>query len=244
MKAGQLREMIEVIVREELQKQLPGLIAATLAEGFLKKVVAEAMGSRPVAKPVSRRPSLAETLEPADSFQEELDMRNEEDEPPQPLRNVDKAIYQKSPLIHDKQKNEVVQRLVKGNSALASIFEGVKPIDDPTTPPAAIELVPDKMVEMYAAHADKMAEMAGIAGPVQNRGPIPLTEAQEMRRLERQRAALDRPANGGSRPQPRPVVTEQRTVRVMPELPKVLAQSNDGTMFDPFAPISAKDFVD
>jgi hypothetical protein len=116
----ELRGAIRMIIKEEVKKVLPGLIAEALAEKYLKKVMAEvAMGAvQPVSRPkaghvVKDRPTnLHELMQGDDEWEEEV---------PEAMSNDHQGIYHQNPMVRGKggPKNEAVRR-----QALSMVYDG------------------------------------------------------------------------------------------------------------------------
>lgn len=147
--AKALGKIIGMVVREELKRQLPGLIEKHLTERYIRKVVAE-------------RSNLADHLS------------GEEDEVPEPLVNDHEGIYNRNPLVKGgepdeeedehpirKRSNEVVSKLMGQNNPMAFLYEGVEPLSkDPTAGlPNKGRGVP---IEKMGLDAEKMRQLAGM----------------------------------------------------------------------------------
>lgn len=142
-----IKMMVQETIREEVKKVLPGLVAEALAERYLKKVMAEVV--RPVSK---KNPSNLRELMQGDNEEDW------EEEVPEALENDHQGIYHQSPLVRGKggsknesvrremlakvygedpesalrdpreQREEAVSRIAQGNSELAAMFEGTRPV--------------------------------------------------------------------------------------------------------------------
>jgi hypothetical protein len=98
MKASELREMIRRVVKEEVARQLPGV----LSEMYLRKMISENVGQVSSQRNTRVSNSLVE-----DDF--------DDDEIPEPMQNSDEGIYQQSVLF-------------KEDNPFRDLYEGVSPI--------------------------------------------------------------------------------------------------------------------
>jgi hypothetical protein len=115
-----LFKIIREVVKDEIRKSLPEIVRAHLTESYLKKMVLEN----------TKDTRMSEVLDP-----EEL-----EEETPEPLRNDNEGIYNKSPLLKNtNESRSVVSRLVRKNSLtseenpLSFLYEGLEPIPEGST---------------------------------------------------------------------------------------------------------------
>jgi hypothetical protein len=198
-----LVKMVRFVVREELKKELPRMVESVLAEQFIKKVVAERSGAS--KRRATNGPSLSEALG------DELTPEDEENQIPEPLRNVHKGIYHKSPLMHNDEDEEPLQAEFRSpladksaNPSMAYLYENLRPISEDEGR-SAIPEVPLSAIQ--GMNPETMRAMAGIER-TEERGPIPLPPDAKMREIERRRKMLDEQVVNGGRsggtPRPRP----------------------------------------
>jgi hypothetical protein len=109
---NELRGAIRMIIKEEVTKILPSLIAEALAEKYLKKVMAEVAGAAiaPASRPRAGHISKGNPT----NLRELMQGDNEEDweeETPKAMANDHKGIYHQSPLVRGKQsQTEAIRR--------------------------------------------------------------------------------------------------------------------------------------
>lgn len=182
MKKSELRQMIHEIVAEEIRQILPGV----LSEMYLRSVAGDVL--REEGAP--RAPAPRTELPGADAGRRRLRDAIMGDEPPAPLDNPTRGIYEpKGP----PQRNEVVNKLIAGNE---HIYEGVQPIRSDSSVPGALA-VPNMPqfgeegipVDKIPGFSDRMKELMGASSSP--RTSIPLSPEAEERRLAEKRRKLD-----------------------------------------------------
>lgn len=118
----QFKNLVAAAVREEVSRQvgaiqqaLPGMIAESFSDRFLKKIVAESAASSP--SPARPAPSRQAARPARPNKLKELMMGDippdGSDEPPEPLENDDKGIYSQAPF-------------ARGNSGKQRANEGLR----------------------------------------------------------------------------------------------------------------------
>jgi len=125
----ELRGAIRMIIKEEVQKILPGMLAEALAERYLKKVMAEVASGQVQARPqpraghvVKSKPTNLRELMQGDAEVEDA----WEEETPKAMPNDHKGIYHQNPMVRGKggqAANESVRRRM-----LAAVYD-----EDPET---------------------------------------------------------------------------------------------------------------
>lgn len=200
LKPEQLGLLIRKIVEAEIRRQLPAIMESVLAEKFIRRLASESVRAVQAQQP-KRRLSLEQLNDAGDGLEEE--------EIPEPMRNSNKGIYHKSPLIHDdkldgdeddgvRRTNEVTSRIMARNRSqllsednpLADFYAGTNPIPTDAEAgrgPEISERVVEKMVDP--------SRMARLLGETEQRSaqraPIQETDNQKMRALELKRKQLD-----------------------------------------------------
>ena len=191
MKVGskELFEVVRQVVRDEIRKVLPEMVARHLTEQYIKKALAEQVVSAP-----SKRVLPKQEYHLPNNLREIIAGDPEEEEIPEPMSNDTQGIYEPAnPLI---KKNEAVAKLLSRNNPMAAIYEGLDPIEPEGSTAGQPSVDVRNMAKATGMDFEKMnAMMEGMERSAARKVAAPVsTEAQE-RELERKRKALEVPVN-------------------------------------------------
>lgn len=192
MKVGskELFEVVRQVVREEVRKVLPALVARHLSEAYIKKALTEANGA---GTPTANRQMPRQEYRLPGNLRELIQGNDEEDEEgtPQIQPNDHQGIYEPSnPMV--KHKSESVAKLLSRDNPMANIYEGLQPIEAEGST-AGMPSVPLKQVaQATGMDFSKMnALVEGLEGDARRKAK--LSDRDVERDLERKRKLLEIP---------------------------------------------------
>lgn len=189
--AKALFEVVREVVRDEVRKALPQMIAKHLSEVYIKKALAESLQVEEAPSRVTSKPQGHRTQARLPSNLREIIAGTDPDEEvtPEALPNDTMGIYEPAnPLI---KKNEAVVKLLSRNNPMANIYEGLQPIDAEESTPS-IPL--NKVAAATGMDFSKMnALVDGLERSATGKKPMALSEDAQMKELERKRRMLEIP---------------------------------------------------
>lgn len=195
VKADELFEVVRQVVREEVKKVLPALVAKHLSEAYIKKALAETVQvEQPVRRPAPRPQPQASRL-PA-NLREIIAGTDPDDEvTPEALPNDTMGIYEPAnPLV--KRNDEAVAKLLSRNNPMADIYEGLQPIDAEDRSP---DVPLNQAAKAMGMDFSKMSRlMEGLESDAKSKKSMMVSEDAKLKELERKRRELERPV--GPRP--------------------------------------------
>lgn len=193
--AKALFEVVREVVRDEVRKALPNLIAQHLSEAYIKKALAESMQVEAPVRLVGPRtaPQGHRTQAPRLplNLREIIAGTDPDDEvTPEALPNDTMGIYEPAnPLV--KQRNEVVTKLLSRDNPMSNIYEGLQPID---AEQAAPSIPLNKVAAATGMDFSKMnALVDGLEKTAATKKPMTVSEDAQMKELERKRKLLEIP---------------------------------------------------
>lgn len=196
MKVGaeQLFEVVRQVVRDELKRALPGLVAKHLSEAYIKKALAESFQVE--EQPARRAAPQRQSVRLPSNLREIIAGDPDEEVTPEPVENDTMGIYEPAnPLV--RSQNEVAAKLLSRNNPMADIYEGLEPIDSERAPSLPLNQIA-KATGMDFSKMNAMVE--GLERDAKSKKTMVVSEEAKMQELERRRRELERPV------QPRPKV--------------------------------------
>lgn len=182
--ANELFEVVRQVVREEVKKVLPGMVAKHLSEAYIRKAIAESTQVEEPRRAQPRRQAAPSRL--PTNLREIIAGTDPDDEvTPEALPNDTHGIYEPAnPLVKKSQNNEAIAKLLNRDNPMASIYEGISPIDQDAAP---VERLPEMDFSKMNALMDGMERVAKKGSPSQ------LSEDAQLKELERKRKMLEIP---------------------------------------------------
>lgn len=200
MKVGskELFEVVRQVVRDEVKKVLPEMVAKHLTEQYIRKALAEqvnVVSERVVSKPSQRILPRQEYKLPA-NIRELVSGEDEmEEEPiPEPMSNDHQGIYEPANPLIKKNESVAAKLLARANPALAHIYEGMTPIEPEGSTAGAPDVPLQAVAQATGMDFSKMnAMIEGLERGARSKGAMQTSVEAQERELERKRKELDRP---------------------------------------------------
>lgn len=161
MTKKELREMLKIIVAEEIKIQLPAIMERVITENYLKNMVSGKIVKEKSYSSVSQNVSKSQKQIKRNGSPSLFEVLTTDEEPeeynevPQPEKNDDLGIYQGRPSIKEKELAKENKFLDPETNPLAFLYEGMNPEQQQTS-------VIDAPIEAFGLEKNNMMELAGI----------------------------------------------------------------------------------
>ena len=192
----ELFEVVRQVVRDELKKALPEMIARHLSEQYIRKALAEQV----VAAPTKRVLPKQEYRLPANikELVQGEDEGYEEEEIPRVEKNDHMGIYEpENPLLAKRPTTEVAAKLLSRNNPMSHIYEGLAPMEDESEAERAMAVQAERqVVQMAKATGMDFSHMNALVDGLEKdakKKKVGLSERDVEKDLERKRRLLEVP---------------------------------------------------